>query len=119
MDNEQIAQNETIKKSLTGEEYWKWLYYISEMKKAEMNIKVAGLEAQVLKKDTDLSVMKLQIHQLKNIKNAQLKLDDAKKDYQDFKTQIETRLGISLNNKMVDEFTYEVLDIPENSESKE
>lgn len=113
----QIVEDSTPR--LTPAEYWEWRCTISDMQKAETKVQLAVSESQVLRKDADLMTMKWQLHQKQQVQNSKDALQESKKEYDNMKKRLEDRLGLSLNGKMIDEYSYEVRDIPKEENKKE
>ena len=105
---------EPVKKTLalTSEEYWQWRTTISEMNEAKEKMKCTGLESQVLQSSAELTQCKLQLHRATSVRNARDNYEAAKSEYHKYKSTLEERLGSTLSGKMIDEFSFEVKDLP-------
>lgn len=110
------STNETPK--LTAAEYWEWRTTIAEMQKADVVLQKTLAEAQVLRKDAEIVAMKNQLFHKNQVQTAKDSLTNFKQEYDNMKKRLEDRLGFSLNGKMIDEFSFEVLDLP-NSDNGE
>ena len=102
--------------TLTDTEYWKWRHSISELNKVKAELKLADIECALMQKDIEIKAQRIQLHKLTRVKSSMDLVDGAEQEYKSIKAAIETRLGISLNNIMIDDVTLEVREIPtENS----
>lgn len=108
----ELEKSSTETPTLTAAEYWEWRTTIAEMQKAEVHFKLTVAEAQVLRKEAEIAAMKIQLHSKSNVQSAKEALQSHKEEYTKTKSKLEQRLGFSLNGKMIDEYTYEVKDIP-------
>lgn len=108
-----------IKTHLKGEDYWRWRCSILDMQKKEKEILIAELEHKLLVKDADMAMVRSQLFQKTKVSTAKDALAESKKEYETIKGQLEDYLGYSLNSKAIDDFTYEVLDLPQTTNSKE
>lgn len=97
---------------LTPAEYWEWRTTIAEMQIAQLNFRVASLEVKLLAKDAEVIAARIKLHSVSAVGGTQKRLDEAKAEYARIKTALEGRLGVSLNQKVIDEVTYEVKDLP-------
>jgi len=88
------------------------------MQKAEVQLKLSIAEAQILRKEADIAVMQLQIHQKGPVQASKDSLQSLKDEYNKMKGKLEESLGFSLNGKMIDEYSYEVRDIPQTEEKE-
>lgn len=92
---------------LTKEQYWKWMHKIEQMKHAETAYRAASLQFGMLEKD--LEIQKLRMSLFKNqVQSKKDEIDLKKAEYELIKQELETDLGISLNNTVIDEVSLEV-----------
>lgn len=97
-------------KKLTPEEYWEWRTTIAEMGEAKSDLNIANLKLAMQAKDIEIAQLKL--HAFKQVvRAAQDKKNTYDSEYKRFKGKIEERLGISLDNKVIDDVTFEVKEI--------
>lgn len=106
--------DEINKIALTPEDYWKWRVTIEEWKLAQSEREKSELRLKLMAKETEVMTLQTQIYSRTHFEAAKLKVDSAKEEYDKFKKILEEKLGISLSDKMIDEFTYEVKEVPKN-----
>jgi hypothetical protein len=93
--------------TFSGEQYWKWKCLTLELFYNEQKTKVAVMNVHLAEKD--LEIQRLKINSLKlGVDQAQSLVINAKKDYSDFKSQLEETLGFSLKDCFIDEVSGEV-----------
>jgi hypothetical protein len=102
------------KPKLTPQEFWEWRAHINWMFKVSSDLKLAELEAKMMKSEYENKVMQLQLHNKTRLESAKQAVETSKGEYNALKSRIEERLKISLNNKAIDELTFEVKEIPSN-----
>jgi len=93
-------------------EYWEWRNSITVLQKASVEVKAAETEAKMISLEYQNKAMQLQLHNKTRLEAAKKGVENAKGDYESLKAKIEARLGTSLNGKAVDDFTFEVKDLP-------
>ena len=108
-----VKKKETPK--LTTDEYWQWRTTISEMNEAIEKYKNTELEAKVLGLNVELTQCKLKLHLASVVRTARDNSESFKKEYHDYKAALEKRLGISLSGKVIDDYNFEVRDLPTNN----
>jgi len=95
---------------LLPEEYWEWRTTIAEMHNANAEAQLAHAKIAIQGKDVEIAQLRLNAY-----KHVVKRVDENKKaydsEYKRFKGKIEERLGISLDNKVIDDLTFEVKDI--------
>lgn len=94
--------------NLTGEQYWKWRFLISEMNKKKA-------EHETSQKEVKLCEARVQLMAVRS-KDMYSTYLESKKDYDDFKKELEEELKISLSDTAIDPYTYEVRTLPKNEE---
>lgn len=95
-------------KKLEPATYWQWSNAISQLWNKEKALEVERLKADILQKDIDNMILKLALIKATHIKYAVVELNEAKNEYQRLKSKIETELETSLNDKYIDEVTFEI-----------
>lgn len=95
---------------LTPEEYWEWRTTIAEMQNAEAEHRVNTLKAALMAKDIEISQLKLNSFKAV-IRSSEENKKAHDSEYKRFKGKLEERLGISLDNKVIDDLTFEVREI--------
>lgn len=106
------AKDGKVPMKLTGEEYWEWMSKIEKMGRKKSELAVAEAEQKMLQLEYQNKAMQIQLHNKTRLESAKQSVETSSKEYQELKEKIETRLGISLNDKMINETTLEVLDVP-------
>lgn len=101
-----------MEKNLSAGEYWEWRTTISEMDVAKSNLKNAELEVKLLQRDTEIKSLQTKLHSVVFLGKAKEEMQKAITEYNRFKGVLEERHGVSLNNKMIDDVTYEIKEIP-------
>lgn len=100
------------KDRLTSAQYWEWRTTISERECAEEKLKKTLLEVKLLQKESELFSANSRIYLLSNVSNAKKEVEKANAEYERFKKVLEEYIGESLNDKMIDEITYEIKKAP-------
>jgi hypothetical protein len=93
--------------TLQAGSYWKWRNKIEEMKHAETKIKAAQLMNSLMEKDVEILKLRAAIYK-QTIKSHEDSHADLKKQYEEIKLELETEIGGSLNNCVIDDHTFEV-----------
>lgn len=104
---------------LTPSEYWEWRTTISEMDEARERYLRIETELKVLQRDAEIVSLRAKLHQKTMVDSAKAGLQISKDEYERYKKALEERLGFSLNNKLIDDMTFEVKDLPEDKPVKE
>jgi hypothetical protein len=108
-----------MKTHLQGTDYWRWRSSISEMQKKELALKNSELEHKLLLKDAEMLGVRSQLFLKTRVQLTKDELAQSKTEYNSIKEELEKYLGYSLNGKVIDDFTFEVRDLPEQQTSKE
>lgn len=105
-------------KKLTKAEYWEWRTSITEWKCAEVALENSKLKSALMEKDAEIARLKIGLfsHTLEPLKD---KVNMLKEEYLSYKKKLEDRLGMSLNGCVIDEVTYEIRVLEEDSNKKE
>ena len=96
---------------LTPEQFHKWKASIFEMQKAELTQRVSALELKLMQKEAESFSLRAQLHSMKNVADANELVTKTKDEYNTIKKELEETLGISLNNKAINEATFEINDL--------
>jgi thioester reductase-like protein len=99
---------------LTAEEYYKWRFQIEVMKNAKLNEKLVDEELKNMELDIKLKQTLAVLMRRTRLEDAKKQVENCMGEYKTTKEKIEERLGISLNNMAIDDFTFEVRSIPNN-----
>lgn len=103
---------ETETPKLSPAEYWEWRTTISEMYEANLKGRLADAELKLLNRDAELAQARIRMYQLSSVQQAKQGIQTAKEEYERYKGVLEARLGFSLNEKLIDDVTFEVKDLP-------
>lgn len=101
-----------MREQLTPSEYWEWRTTIAEMEVARLKQRCVELELKFLQKDAELGAAKIEIFKRTRLETARLKLEDSRSEYNKFKENLEKIVGQSLNDKMIDDVTFEIKPLP-------
>lgn len=97
--------------NLNGAQYWQWRELIEEMHHAKTKADLCLVKHRLMEKCNELESLRTQIFKTQvNLANSAYQ--EAQKSYTEFKTKLETELGINLNDKVIDELTFEVKEAP-------
>lgn len=97
---------------LTPEEYWEWRATVSELLHEQEKLRVCQLEHKLMQKDSELMGVRAQLFAKSRVEFVQEKVKAVRLSYEEHKKKLEGVLGISLNNKIIDDATHEVKDLP-------
>lgn len=92
---------------LTPGQYWEWRCTIEEMKTAKLYLQLMEAKKSLIQRDIKILDYegKLKLQTVNAAKQAEA---DAKKEYERFKGELESSLGMSFENCVIDDVTYEV-----------
>lgn len=107
------------KTHLQGSDYWRWRCSIMDMQKKELALKYSELEHKILLKEAEMIAVRSQLFLKTRVKQTHDELAQSKTEYEGIKGELEKYLGFSLNGKSIDDATFEVLDLPETTNTKE
>lgn len=108
-----MDESQNTAKQLSGAQYWEWRTTISEWNNTKEQLKNGELEVQLMTKTAENIGMRAQILMLTRVQDLRRKVEAAKAEYERFKKQLEDTLGVSLNGKIIDDFTYEIKELPD------
>lgn len=101
-----------MRNALTAAEYWEWRTTIGELDIEKQKLANAHLEFKILQRDAEIHAVRQQLFLRTRMDAAKQSLEKAKAEYERFKGVLEESLGQSLNNKVIDDITFEVSDAP-------
>jgi len=108
-----IEENNTYKRpTLSAEQYYRWRLSIEELWHAEKKVQINELRLKLMEKGAELEVAKAALGRATNLQQANQAVAESKQRYNDLKRELETALGVSLDNKAIDEITFEIKEIP-------
>lgn len=101
------------KPALSPAEYWEWRTTLSDLELEKEKFKNAQLELKILNKEAEVHHVRTQLFVRSRMEAARLGLAKAESEYQRYKGVLEKAHNVSLNNKIIDEFTYEIRELPD------
>jgi hypothetical protein len=110
-----VAKKETIRNNLKADEYWEWRTTITELELSRQKLLTAQQNLKLMQKDSELLTARIQLFSRSYVKDAEIALDQAKLEYERFKKVLEENLNQSLNNKAIDDITFEIRELPSNN----
>lgn len=99
--------NEVTNPKLKPELYWEWRCTISEMDKAKKEFDIHFLKHEMMIKDIEIARLKTALYKA-NLNMYEEASNLAKKEYDSMKKRIEEEIGMSLNDTVIDDFSFEV-----------
>lgn len=106
-----------LRNKLTPAEYWEWRTTIADLEIAKEKMSKLVLELKLLQKEAEILNARQQLFQLTKLAAARENVKYAQHEYDRFKGELEKVVG-SLNDKMIDEFTFEIKDLPEQTNTQ-
>jgi len=88
---------------ISSEDYWKWRLTIEEQGHAGTRVKLCQRDVKIKELERSIEVFKFQ--------SANREHDKAKDEYIKIKKEIEGKIGLPLNDVIIDEHTFEVRQI--------
>lgn len=101
-----------MKNKLTPAQYWEWRTTIAELEIKKEKLEREKLSLQLMNRDTELLAVRTQLFLRTRMESAANAVKDAQTEYDRFKGVLEKSVGQSLNNKLIDEITYEIKEVP-------
>jgi hypothetical protein len=101
-----------VKNKLTPAQYWEWRTTISELDVKKEKLESTKLQLQLLQKESELSAVKIQLFLKTRMELASNAVKDAQTEYDRFKGVLEKCVGQTLSNKIIDEITFEIKEVP-------
>lgn len=93
-------------------DYWHWRFLIAEMQHAETKVKVTTQQYALMEKEVELAKMRATL--FRDVINTQTSHSkDAKAAYDEYKLELEKKLGYSLSGCVIDDVTFEVSKLEE------
>jgi len=96
---------------LSEGQYYKWRLTIEELDHAKTLQSKASLEFKIKQLEYENASLRVRVS-TDLLRNGKEGVSIAEKEYQRVKAEIEGALAISLNDKMIDPYTYQVKDVP-------
>ena len=106
MEEHDIEELEVIGQLSDGQ-YWKWRLTIEEMDHYRTKERAQVLEYKL--RETEVELMKSRLALLKpGVQAAHTNKQKAVEEYQKHKSELEEELGLSLNDCVIDEYTFKI-----------
>lgn len=99
---------------IKADQYWEWRTTVEEMDHSETKLKLIRMTHALMEKEIENQRLKSAMYKAQ-IKTQEEQHALAKKNYQELKLRIEKKIGQSLNNCVIDDVTFEVKSLDENS----
>lgn len=102
---------------LNAAQFWEWREIIEEMLHSKTKAELMLTKHRLMEKALELEALRSQMFKSKvNDAGAAYKACEAR--YNSYKEKLEAELGISLNDKVIDELTFEVKEAPKSNDGK-
>lgn len=105
-----------MKTNLSPAQYWEWRTTIAEAETAKEKFKAAQLEYKLLQKEAENLSIRTQLFLRSRMEATKAEVGKTAAEYERFKKVLEENLGQSLNNKLIDDVTFEIRDLPDNTQ---
>jgi formate dehydrogenase maturation protein FdhE len=113
-----MAKEKEIKK-LSPEHYWEWRTTITEMELAQSKQRECEMAHKLLGKNAEMESLRFQLYAKTGLELAKQKSKESIEEYNRYKKTLEEKYNVSLNEKVIDDFTYEIKDLPKHDLPKE
>lgn len=107
-----------IRTALSPVEYWEWRTTISDMEVAKQKLVNAELQFKLLSKESEIHAVRQQLFLRTRMEAAKDALKSAHSEYERYKGVLEKSLGQSLSNKVIDDITFEIRDLPDEKQQQ-
>ena len=97
---------------LSKEQYWEWRTTICEMQLEQEKLKCAKMEHAHISRDAEVASLRAQLFVKTKLESASKKHESSVIEYNRFREALEKALGTSLSDKLIDDVTLEVRDLP-------
>lgn len=104
---------EEVKTKLTAAQYWEWRTTLTELQVAREKHRISELEHKLLQKEAENLGIRTQLFIRTRMESSKQALGTTLAEYERFKGALEQCLGLSLNNKVIDDVTFEIKELPE------
>lgn len=105
-----MAKKTTAKsttKKIPADLYWEWRCTLEELKVAKLNEKRLHLEQEIMNKEIENRKLKLALFK-ETVRAARSSVVSRSEDQEQIKQRIEEKLEMSLEDHVIDPYTYEV-----------
>lgn len=97
---------------LSAGQFFEWKLKLEQMFHAETKAQLISQNLTCMEKDVEMMKLRNMLYK-QQVKNAQDGRENAKKEYEDFRTSLEAEIGTTLAGKLINEATYEISDPPQ------
>lgn len=104
-----------MKTNLSPAQYWEWRTTIAEVETAKEKFKTSQLEYKLLQKEAENLSIRTQLFLRTRMEAVKAEVGKTTAEYERFKKVLEEDLGQSLNNKLIDDVTFEIRDLPDDN----
>lgn len=105
-----------MKTHLSPAQYWEWRTTIAEMEIAKEKHKTAHAEFKLLQKEAENLSIRTQLFIRTRMEAAKAEVQTTSTEYARFKEVLEKDLGQSLNKKLIDDVTFEIRELPDETQ---
>lgn len=98
---------------LSPAQYWEWRTTVTELHLAQRDFEKSQIELKLLQKEAEVCAIRSQLFQCNRMEATKLGVTSAQKEYERYTKVLEDFLGLSLKNKIIDDITYEIRDVPD------
>jgi hypothetical protein len=106
-----------IRTALSPAEYWEWRTTIQELETHKQKLLNTELQLKLLQKESEIHAVRQQLFQRTRMDAAKNALQQAHSEYERFKGVLEKSLGQSLSNKVIDDITFEIRNVPDENKN--
>ena len=99
--------------ALSPAEYWEWRTTIAELDVARHNLMKAELEFKLMQQEAEILNVRQQLFVRTRLQGAKDKYREFQNEYERYKLELEKTLGESLSGKVIDDVTFEVKPLPD------
>jgi hypothetical protein len=108
-----MENEEQIRTALSPAEYWEWRTTIAELEVRKQKLLCSELQHKVMTKEAETHVVRQQLFLRTRMEAAKTALLEAQSEYERYKGVLEKSLGQSLSNKVIDDITFEIREMPD------
>lgn len=110
---EEVKETLEVKNALLPHEYWEWRCTMAELDTAKEKLLKTELEFKLLQREAEIHAVRQQLFLRTRMEAAKAEYQKCTAEYERFKGVLEKSLNQSLNNKIIDDVTFEIRDLPE------
>lgn len=114
MAKKKVEETTNFNPTLKPEMYWEWRCTINEMDLAKKECDVNYLKFEMMNKDLEIARLRTMLFKT-GLGVLQEKANLAKNEYEKMKAKIEAETGVSLNGCVIDDVTFEIKKLDQES----